>query len=94
MDRVVEERDFFIESEQRYKAALHCPHCRQSAEYELRWAVRKKKDSLPPRADEVDRAKFAKFRSYMIRKDDVANCSNPRCRKRFEVSGVQSVVSL
>jgi hypothetical protein len=30
----------------------------------------------------------------MVRKDDVANCSNPRCRKRFEVSGIQSVVSL
>ena len=90
----MEERDFYTESEQRYKATLYCPHCRQSGEYELRWAVRKKKDSLPPRADEVDRAKFAKFRSYMVRKDDVVNCSNPRCRKRFEVSGVQSVVSL
>ena len=90
----MEERDFFVETEQRYKAALNCPHCRQQAEYDLRWAVRKKKDTLPPRADEMDRAKFAKFRSYMLRKDDVVNCSNPRCRKRFEVSGVQSVVSL
>jgi hypothetical protein len=90
----VEERDFYIESEQTYKANLNCPQCRQQAEYNLRWAVRKKKDSLPPRASEQDRAKFAKFRSYMVRKDDVANCSNPRCRKRFEVSGVQSVVQL
>jgi hypothetical protein len=30
----------------------------------------------------------------MVRKDDTANCQNPRCRKRFEVSGVQSVVLL
>ena len=90
----VEEKDFYVESEQRHKASLNCPHCRQMAEYELRWAVRKKKDSLPPRVDEVDRAKFAKFRSYMVRKDDVVNCSNVRCRKRFEVSGIQSVVSL
>jgi hypothetical protein len=90
----VDERDFFVETEQRYKASLSCPHCRQAAEYDLRWAVRKKKNSLPPRADEMDRAKFAKFRSYMVRKDDMVNCSNIRCRKRFEVSGVQSVVSL
>ena len=90
----MEERDFYIETEQRHKATLNCPSCRQAAEYELRWAVRKKKDSLPPRADEMDRAKFAKFRSYMVRKDDIVNCSNVRCRKRIEVSGIQSVVSL
>ncbi|HWP84936.1 MAG TPA: hypothetical protein VNN17_07085 [Terriglobia bacterium] len=90
----MEERDFYNETEQRYKASLNCPHCRQVAEYELRWAVRRKKDSLPPRADERDRAKFAKFRSYMVRKDDVVICANPRCRKKVEVSGVQSVVSL
>jgi len=90
----VEERDFYNEIEQRHKASLNCPHCRQAAEYELRWAVRKKKDALQGRADERDRAKFAKFRSYMVRKDDVVNCSNARCRKRFEVSGIQSVVSL
>jgi hypothetical protein len=28
----------------------------------------------------------------MERKDDVVNCSNVRCRKRFEISGIQSVV--
>jgi hypothetical protein len=28
----------------------------------------------------------------MLRKDDLMVCKNPRCRKRFEVSGVQSVV--
>jgi hypothetical protein len=87
----MEERDFYSETEQTYKASLNCPHCRQAAEYELRWAVRKKKDSLPPRANEEDRAKFAKFRSYMVRKDDMVSCQNARCRKRFEVSGIQSV---
>ncbi|HEY7679296.1 MAG TPA: hypothetical protein VIC04_02175 [Terriglobia bacterium] len=87
----MEERDFYSETEQKYKASLNCPHCRQAAEYELRWAVRKKKDSLPPRANEEDRAKFAKFRSYMVRKDDMVSCQNARCRKRFEVSGIQSV---
>jgi hypothetical protein len=90
----MEEKDFYNESEQRFKAPLNCPHCKQVAEYELRWAVRKKKDSLPGRADERDRAKFAKFKSYMVRKDDFVTCSNPRCRKKVEVSGIQSVVEM
>jgi hypothetical protein len=54
--------------------------------------VRTKKRSLPGRADERDRARFAKARSYMLRKDDLMACKNMRCRKRFDVSGVQSVV--
>ena len=40
---------------------------------------------------ERDRAKFAKARSYMVRRDDLVMCKNMRCRKRFEVAGVQSV---
>ena len=56
--------------------------------------VRTKRASLPPRASAEDRAKFAKARSYMVRADDTVNCQEPRCRKRFEVSGVQSVVLL
>jgi hypothetical protein len=28
----------------------------------------------------------------MIRRDDMVQCKNPRCRKRFEVYGIQSVV--
>ena len=35
--------------------------------------------------------KFAKAQSYMVRKDDVVGCKNVRCRKRFEVSSLQSV---
>ena len=55
--------------------------------------VRTKKRQLPGgRADERDRARFAKARSYMLRKDDLMACKNMRCRKRFEISGVQSVV--
>jgi len=46
---------------------------------------------LPPRADDRDRAKFAKARSYMLRRDDVMMCKNVRCRKRFDISGIQSV---
>ena len=58
------------------------------------WLVRTKKRQLPPRADDRDRARFAKARSYMLRKDDLMVCKNIRCRKRFEVSGVQSVAFL
>jgi len=54
--------------------------------------VRTKKRQLSGRADERDRARFAKARSYMMRKDDVMGCKNLRCRKRFEISGLQSVV--
>ena len=90
----MDEKDFFNESEERHKAQLNCPSCRQQAEYELRWVVRRKKSSLPPRANEQDRQKFAHARSYMVRKDDVTMCQNPRCRKRIEVSGIQSVVHL
>ncbi len=87
----LDERDFYDEREQRKPATLNCPHCHQSAEYELSWLVRIKKRQLPPRADERDRAKFAKARNYMVRRDDIVMCKNVRCRKRIEVTGVQSV---
>lgn len=90
----MEEREMFDEKEQKRSHTLNCPHCRQAAEYDLSWLVRTKKRQLPPRADERDRAKFAKARSYMVRKDDMVACKNIRCRKRFEVAGVQSVAFL
>jgi hypothetical protein len=90
----MDERDFFDERSDKKVAMLNCPHCHQSAEYELIWLVRTKKKQLPGRADERDRARFAKARSYMLRKDDLLVCKNMRCRKRFEVSGVQSVAFL
>jgi hypothetical protein len=88
----MEERDFFDESTQKKPATLNCPHCQQAGEYEVTWVVRTKKRQLGGRADERDRARFAKARSYMLRKDDQMACKNMRCRKRFEISGVQSVV--
>ena len=88
----MEERDLFDERPDKKIASLNCPHCRQVNDYELSWLVRTKKKQIPPRADERDRARFAKARSYMLRRDDLVVCKNPRCRKRFEVSGVQSVV--
>lgn len=90
----MEERDFYDERQEMKKANLTCPHCRQSAEYDLGWLVRTKKKQLPGRADERDRAKFAKAQSYMVRRDDLVACKNLRCRKRFEVAGVQSVAFL
>ena len=88
----MDERDFFDEKQDKKIATLNCPHCQQSAEYEITWLMRTKKKQLPGRADERDRARFAKARSYMLRKDDMMACKNLRCRKRFEISGVQSVV--
>jgi len=90
----VEERELFDGKWQKRYHNLTCPHCGQPGDYELSWLVRTKKRQLPPRADERDRAKFAKARSYMVRKDDMVACKNMRCRKRFEVAGVQSVAFL
>jgi hypothetical protein len=87
----MEERDFFDESESRKTATLCCTHCMVTDSYEVRWLVRTKKPTLRGHADERDRAKFAKAKSYMIRRDDVLMCKNPRCRKRFEITG-QSLV--
>jgi hypothetical protein len=90
----MDEREFFDERSDKKPANLSCPHCNQSAEYEIQWLVRTKKKSLPPRADDRDRAKFAKAQSYMLRRDDMLMCKNMRCRKRFEITGVQSVAFL
>jgi hypothetical protein len=88
----VDERDFFDETETLKPATLNCTHCRTPDTYDIRWLVRTKKRSLGGRADERDRARFAKARSYMLRRDDIVLCKNNRCRKRFEISGLQSVV--
>jgi hypothetical protein len=89
--QAMEERDFFDEKSEQRKHTLTCPHCGKAEEYEVAWLVRRKKTQLPGRADERDRARFAKAQSYMVRKDDVVGCKNVRCRKRFEVSSLQSV---
>ena len=90
----MEERDFFLEKQVSKPAHLTCSFCGTAGDYQLTWVVRTKKNSLPPRADSVDRARFAKLQSYMVRRDDKIACQNPRCRKAFEISGVQSVVLL
>lgn len=88
----MDEREFFDETETAKTATLSCLFCRETNTYEVRWIVRTKKKTLRGPADERDRARFEKARSYMLRRDDFVQCKNPRCRKRFEISGLQSVV--
>jgi len=90
----VEERAFFTESQTTRRATLNCPFCRTVETYELRWLVRKKKERLPPGADERDREKFQKSQSYMVLLEDKVVCRNPRCRRSFEVSGIKTLAFL
>lgn len=90
----MEERDFFTESETTTAQTLNCPMCKQQGEYKLRWVVRKKRERLAGRADERDRARFAKAQSYMVLIDDKVACVNLRCRKRFDVSGIKTMAFL
>ena len=90
----MEERDFFDERPEQRSHQLTCPHCRQTMDYEISWIVRRKKNQIPRGADERDRARFAKAQSYMVRRDDLVGCKNVRCRKRFEVAGIQPVAFL
>jgi hypothetical protein len=90
----VQEKDFFNEKTEAKPHTIHCPSCKQSAEYQIRWIRRTKKPSLPPRASEDDRARFKAARDYMVRVDDVLRCSNARCGKRIEITSLQSVILL
>ena len=90
----MDEREFFEERPEQRWHAMTCPHCREGNEYEVGWLVRRKRAQLPRGADDRDRAKFAKAQSYMVRRDDMVGCKNMRCRKRFEVVGIQSVAFL
>ncbi len=87
----MDEKDFYNERPETRNHTLTCPNCRVADTYQINWLVRRKKDQLPRNADERDRAKFAKAQSYMLRRDDMLACKNIRCRKRFEVQGLQSV---
>ena len=56
----MDERAFYSESQTTKPATLNCPYCHSVETYDLRWAVRQKKDRMPGGGDERDRAKFAK----------------------------------
>jgi hypothetical protein len=90
----MDERAYYTETSTTKPATLNCPYCRSAESYQLKWIVRKKKDRLPGGADERDRARFAKWQSYMVLVDDKVNCANPRCRKRFDVSGIKTTAFL
>ena len=90
----MDERNFFNESNATKAASLQCPSCRSTESYDLRWLVRKKKNAVPPGADERDRARFKKAQSYMVLLDDKVACKNLRCRKRFDISGVKTMAFL
>ena len=90
----MDERNLYSQSETQKPARLNCPWCKGVEEYPLRWMVYKKKDRLPPGADERMRAKFAKAQSYMVLLEDKAVCKNIRCRKRFDISGVKTMAFL
>ena len=89
-----DERSFFDERTEVKPHTLVCPNCNQTADYALTWLVRRKKDHPAGYADEATLARFEKARSYMVRRDDAVACQNVRCRKRFEIAGVQSVAFL
>ena len=90
----MDERSFYRESQATKAATLNCPFCRSAESYNLKWLVRRKVDRLPGKADERDRAKFAKAASYMVLVDDKVACKNPRCRRTFEISGIKTTAFL
>lgn len=88
----MEERDFFTEKDETIPTQVYCAKCRSTLEYPIKWRRRTKKSSLPPGADERDRAKFAKLKNYRVRLDDKLRCLNPRCGKTIEITTIQTVV--
>ncbi len=90
----MDERAFYTDEAATRLAQLTCPYCRGTESYELRWMIRKKKDRIPPGADERDRARFQKAQTYMVLMDDKVGCKNLRCRKRFDVSGIKTMAFL
>jgi len=89
---MMDERDFYTEKPEMKRTTYSCPKCRQSAEFQVRWLRRVKKNHIPAGASDIDRAKFAKARDYLVRADDFLVCPNPRCRSRFEIPSDQTIV--
>jgi hypothetical protein len=88
----MDERDFYTERPESKPAEYTCPRCKRSNQYQVRWMRRMKKDRLPTRADERDRALYSKLRDYLIRMDDTVTCKT--CQKRFDIPSHQSMVFL
>ncbi len=88
----MDEKAFYRESQTVKKAKLNCSYCRQADEYDLKWLVRQKVNTLPRNADERDRAKFGKAASYMVLLEDKVACKH--CRRTFEISGIKTTAFL
>jgi len=86
------ERDIFDENQEIKKANFSCPHCRERADYDVRWMTRRKKRQEPRNMGHEDRIQYQKSKDYMVRIDDMLACKNMRCRRRFEIPSSQSVV--
>jgi hypothetical protein len=86
----LDERALFTDKPETRQGRYACPKCRRTGDYSIRWVRRSKKDRPPAGADEVDRAKFAKLRDYLLRLDDEVTCKT--CGKKFEIPSQQSMV--
>ena len=86
----LDERQLFTDKPESRTGRYQCPRCKRTGDYSIRWVRRSKRDRLPPGADETDRAKFAKLRSYLLRVEDEVTCKT--CGKRFEIPSHQSLV--
>jgi hypothetical protein len=86
----LDERALFNDKPETRQGRYQCPKCHRDNDYSIRWVRRSKKDRLPPGADEVDRAKFAKLRDYLLRLDDQVACKT--CGKKFEIPSQHSLV--
>ena len=86
------ERDIFDEKQETKTASMSCPHCRERADYDVRWMTRRKKKQAPRNLNRDEQAQYQKSRDYMVRVDDMLMCKNMRCRRRFEIPSSQSVV--
>ncbi len=86
----LDERAFFSERPETRPGRYHCPRCRRTSDYQIRWVRRAKKDRVPPGADDHDRARFAKLRDHLLRLDDEVVCKV--CGKKFEIPSQHSLV--
>ena len=86
----LDERAFFTDKPETRQGRFTCPKCRRANDYSVRWVRRLKKDRPPSGADEMDRAKFAKLRDYLLRLDDEGVCKT--CGRKFEIPSQQSMI--
>lgn len=86
----LDERALFSDKPETRTGRYQCPKCRRANDYTIRWVRRSKRERLPSGADEVDRAKFAKLRDYLLRLDDEVTCKT--CGKKFEIPSQHSLL--